>query len=167
MQNRRSEDVGARQKRCTFHRSRSCCCSSCGCSVRQALAIGTLTPPDPDSQLAVEWSSHHLNRQPFAANSICTRTAFPRTLRQLAIRNRCPPANAPIPSVRVRMHLEHRLRESAKWTSRKGYAGSHRSPHRPSTMDIDGGAYSTLPANYHRSYHPHSKPHYLTGEDVG
>jgi len=23
-----------------------------------------LTPPDPDSQLAVEWSSHHLNRQP-------------------------------------------------------------------------------------------------------
>jgi hypothetical protein len=32
MQNRRSEDVGARQKRCAFHRS--CFCSSCGCSVR-------------------------------------------------------------------------------------------------------------------------------------
>src|SRR6266576_3274466 len=38
-----------------------------------------LTPPGPDSQLAVEWSSHHLNRQPFAANSICTRTAFARS----------------------------------------------------------------------------------------
>src|SRR5256885_238 len=75
MQNRRSEDVGARQERCTFHRSRSCC-SSCVCSVRSALAIRTLTPPDPDSQLAVEWSSHHLNRQPSAANSICTRTLF-------------------------------------------------------------------------------------------
>src|SRR2546427_12174437 len=103
------------------------------------------------------------------ADSTCTRTLFESGLETvtLAIRNRCPTENSPFALVKVKMFLEHRLRESAKWSPRQGFAGSHSSSHRPSAMDMDGGAYSTLLANYHRSYHPHCKAHYLAGDNVG
>src|SRR6266480_1208269 len=65
-----------------------------------------LTPPGPDSQLAVEWSSHHLNRQPFAANSICTRTLlyvhFPSGGSPLLVRNAVA-----VNLTRSRMNVNH------------------------------------------------------------